>query len=68
MGRRTKPVTFIIEVPPSPARVEQMGRLLVEGVLKKEGLTAKITAMERRPGDPILTIAQPKPAGKPASA
>lgn len=68
MGRMTKPVTFKIVVPPSAARVEQMGRFLVEAALKKEGLTAKITAVERRPEDPILTIVQPEVAGKSASA
>ena len=68
MGRRAKPVTFKIVVPPSAARVEQMGRFLVEAALKKEGLTAKITPVKRGPGDPILTIVPPETAGKSASA
>ena len=39
MGRREKPVTFKIVVPPSAARAEQMSRDLLEMVMKKEGIT-----------------------------
>ena len=35
MGRREKPVTFKIVVPPSAARAEQMSRDLLEMVMKK---------------------------------
>lgn len=68
MGRREKPVTFKIVVPPSAARAEQMSRDLLEMVMKKEGITAKITPVKRGPGDPILTIVPPDTAGKSASA
>ena len=68
MGRREKPVTFKIVVPPSAARAEQMSRDLLEMVMKKEGITAKITPVRRGPVDPILPIVPPEPAGKSASA
>lgn len=45
-----------------------MSRDLLEMVMKKEGITAKITPVKRGPGDPILTIVPPETAGKSASA
>lgn len=54
-----KPVTFVIVVPPGPSFGERQGRILVEAMLKKNGLTAQITSRERRPGDTDYLIQPP---------